>query len=365
MTTEQPGIAFLGEPRLVPLGSLRLDDQNPRLPAGKQGGDQEDLAVTLALGFDACTVAESIASHGYFNSEPLIVIPSPTEPDAYIVIEGNRRATALLGLARPDLRSTFLDADRWEQLAQHAGITTDTTIPVVVAADRRQVVPIVGFRHISGILQWQPYAQARYVAKLVDDDHMTFKEVAEMVGIDRTRVGNLYRDQAIAQQAKDLGVETGNLERSFSLLTVAMNLAKVRAHVNAPVSSQMKPGEPPVPADRVENLKELLGWVFGDGETPPVVSDSRELTKLGNVIAVDAGLTSLRGGESLEQANQRIADTKQDPRARLLLRLRTGRNSLQAAAEDIENYGADEEVQSLVEEARAAVDGLQDAMSVD
>ena len=51
---------------------------------------------------------------------------------------------------------------------------------------------------------------------------MTFAEVAEMIGIDRTKVGNLYRDQAIANQAKALGIETGNVERSFSLLTVAM-----------------------------------------------------------------------------------------------------------------------------------------------
>lgn len=365
MTTDPQNIAFLGEPRLIPLSALRLDDQNPRLPEERQGGDQEDLAVTLALGFDAYTVAESIASHGYFNSEPLIVIPSDTEPGAFVVIEGNRRLTALLGLSRQNLRSAFADADRWEQLASHTGITGDSTIPVVVAADRRQVVPIVGFRHISGILQWQPYAQARYIAKLVDDDHMTFNEVATMVGIDRTRVGNLYRDQAMAGQAKALGIETGNLERSFSLLTAAMNIAKLRGHVSAPVSSQMKPGQSPVPPARTTELKELLGWVFGDGQTPPVISDSRELSKLGNVIANDVGVQSLRKGETLEQANQRISDNKQDPRTRLILRLRTGRNSLQNAAEVLDGFEDDLEVKGLIAEARAAIDGLQDATAGD
>ena len=74
--------------------------------------------------------------------------------------------------------------------------------------DRRSVTPIIGFRHYPGILQWQPYAQARYISKLVDDDGMAYVTVAEMVGIDRTKVGNLYRDQAIAVQAKKTSAST-------------------------------------------------------------------------------------------------------------------------------------------------------------
>ncbi len=365
MTTAPRDIEFLGEPRLIPLGELRLDAENPRLPEDQQGRDQEDLAVTLALGFDAFTVAESIASHGYFNSEPLIVIPSTTESGAYVVIEGNRRLTALLGLARQDLRAAFFDTDRWDELARHAGITTSSSIPVVVATDRRQVVPIVGFRHISGIMQWQPYAQARYVAKLVDDDKMGLREVAGMVGIDRTRVGNLYRDQAIAQQAKDMGIDTGNLERSFSLLTVAMNLVKIRSFVGAPISGQVQPGAAPVPADRTNQLKEVLGWVFGDSDKPALVSESRELAKLGNVIANDIGLASLRRGESLEQANQRIRDKEQDPRVRLINRLRTGRSSVQAAAEDVESVAMDDEIRALLDELREAIAGIHEAYGVD
>ena len=34
---------------------------------------------------------------------------------------------------------------------------------------------------------------------------MTFAEVAEMIGIERTRVGNLYRDQAIASRREIWG----------------------------------------------------------------------------------------------------------------------------------------------------------------
>lgn len=352
-----PGpFGFLGETKLIAIVALRLDPENPRLPTDMQGQPQEELAVDLALGFDAFTVAESIASHGYFLSEPLIALDSGD--GTFVVVEGNRRLTALLGLVRPGIRALFADRDRWDALAQTCSIHEADAVPVVVAPDRLSVTPIIGFRHISGILQWQPYAQARYVAKLVDADGMSFAGVAEMIGIDRTKVGNLYRDQAITEQARSMGIETGNLEQSFSLLTVAMSTTKLRNHIGAPLGSKTVPGEHPIPAEKEPELQELITWVFGAGATKPVISDSREISKLGNVVATDTGLKALRGGESLDQAVQRVKDEGTDPRKRLLNRIRTGRNSLLAAAEDIADFVDDPEVAELIDEARDAIDAL-------
>lgn len=358
MSDQPTSLNFLGEASQIAIRDLRLDPSNPRLPADLQGQAQDQLAIDLALGFDAFTVAESIAAHGYFASEPLIALKDTAQPGTYLVVEGNRRLTALLGLTRKQIRSKFADADRWEQLALTSNVTPDDVIPVVIAPDRRSVTPIIGFRHISGILQWQPYAQARYVAKLVDEDGMTFAEVAEMIGIDRTKVGNLYRDQAIANQAKELGIDTGSVERSFSLLTVAMQTTKLRNHVDAPLGSKTVPGEPPIPPEKAGELKEVLTWVFGDGATKPVISDSREISKLGNVISTEVGLKSLRDGESLEHSLQKVKDAGTDPHKRLINRLRTGRNSLLAAAEDIAEFADDEDVQELIDEAREAIDAL-------
>jgi len=351
----------MGEQRRVPLRSLRLDPQNPRLPVEQRGSGQEDLAVHLELGFDALTVAESIAAHGYFGSEPLIVIASD-EPGVWVVVEGNRRLTALLGLVDNTVRREFANPDPWVKLAAKATIGLDDHIPVVVLPDRAAAGPIIGFRHISGILQWQPFAQARYVAGLVDDEGMTFTGVAQMIGIDKTRVGNLYRDQAIARQARGLGLETGPLEASFSLLTVAMNTTKLRDHIGAPVGSRTEPGEEPIPAEKVEHLRELLTWIYGEGETEPVISDSREISKLGSVVASNLGLSALRSGSTLEAAVQKIKEADVDPHQRLINRLRTGKNSLVAAMQDVADFADDDEVAELVQDVRAAADGLLDAL---
>lgn len=356
---QREGGPVRGESRWLPIRSLRLDPRNPRLPAEKQGEDQASLLSDIVLGFDALTVAESIARHGFFVSEPLIAIPSDDEPGAYVVVEGNRRLAAMIGLANRDSRRQFASAARWEELAAAAGLSVDDAVPVVVEPNRQAVTPVVGFRHISGILQWQPYAQARYIDNLVDVDGMSYIEIAETVGIDKTRVANLYRDQAIAEQAKEVGVDVRTLERSFSLLTVAMSITKLRNHVGAPMGAKTVPGEAPISDEKIRELRELLVWIFGEGARLPLVTDSRQISNLGNVVANPAGLEALRRGESLDQAQQRIKDAEEDPRKRLLLRLRAGRNSLRAAADDIAEYAEDDEVAELVEEAREAVDTLQ------
>lgn len=362
--SELKDVRAMGDAKRVPLRDLLLDPFNPRLPAEMQGEEQEELAVHLELGFDALTVAESIASHGFFGSEPLIVIAAE-EPHRWIVVEGNRRLTALLGLVDKDIRSQFASAGPWEALAAQAELRYDDQVPVVVLPDRGAATPIIGFRHISGILQWQPYAQARYIARLVDEDAMTFDEVAEMIGVDRTKVGNLYRDQAIASQARSMGIETGLMEESFSLLTVAMSTPKLRDHIDAPLGSRTVPGEPPIPESRGPELRELVKWLYGDGEIEPVIGESRDISKLGNVAASETGLRALREGSTLEAAIQKVKDADANPRQRLLLRLRSGKNALSAALDDIDDFQTDSEVADAVDEARAAADALLAAMSRD
>ena len=352
-----------GESRELPLHRLRLDPHNPRLPADLQGSSQADLAVHLELGFDAYTVAESISSHGYFGSEPLIVVADTAGDDqTWVVVEGNRRLTALLGLVDPNIRRQFANPAPWDELADRAPVSADDSVPAVILPNRAAATPIIGFRHISGILQWQPYAQARYIARLVDEDGFDYAEVAKMVGIDRTKVANLYRDQAIAQQARDLGIETGPLEQSFSLLTVAMSTTKLRDHIGAPLGSKTEPGSQPIPEAKTAEMRELVTWIFGDDEIEPVISDSRQISKLGNVAANPIGLASLREGDTLELAMQKVKDSDTHPRTRLVNRLKAGRSSLAGALDDISDFTEDEEVQDLVDEIRSAADALLTAL---
>ena len=89
--------ASAGRSSSASLSALRLDPENPRIPETHRTKDTAELATLLEMGFEAYPVAQSIAELGFFNAEPLIVIPSPDEANAWIVVEGNRRLTALIG----------------------------------------------------------------------------------------------------------------------------------------------------------------------------------------------------------------------------------------------------------------------------
>lgn len=348
---------LLGETKLIPISDLLLDPQNPRIPDMKKGASQADIAIILDMGFDAFTVAELMAVHGYFASEPMIAIPG--ENGKWIVVEGNRRLTAVLGLTDSSIRNQFLDVKKWEVLANTSKLSSTDLIPVVIATSRLAVVPVIGTRHISGILAWRPYPQARYIANLIDSENLTAAGVAAMIGLSKTNVGDLYREQAIAAQAKSLGIDIGRIESAFSLLTVAMRNSKLREHVGAPIGSQLQPGEKPIPSDKIEELKEVLEFIFGSDDKEPVITDSRQITSLANVVANPAGLAVLREGKSLEEAKQKIAAGGQSPQERLINRLTAGKNALIAAGEDIAIFNGESNIKTIIDEIESALQTLK------
>ena len=361
---ESIDLSKLGELKKIKIKDLFLDSHNPRFSESQQGQKQERIAELMEMGFEAFAVAESICRYGFFLSEPLIAIRSETSNHEYVVVEGNRRLTALFGLVKPGFRKSFATPDRWEKLASQCDLTVDSEIPVVIAPNRESCAPIIGFRHISGILSWSPFAQAKYVASLVDGRGSTFAEVAEMVGKKRGDVADLYRDQAIAQQAKEMGIDTGGIEQTFSLLTVAMRTTKIREHVGAPSGGHTTIGVKPIPTQKKDELKEVLGWIFGNANNPPVVSDSRQISKLGNVIAEVDGLAAIRKGKNLDEASQIIKSKNADPKATIMQRCQTAKNVLQALDEIAENFTDNKEVMDYIEEISELIDGIKLTMGM-
>jgi len=338
-----------GKPGNVALRNLRLDPENPRIPEAHRSDSTAELAVLVEMGFEAFSVAESIAELGFFNAEPLIVVPNDAESGTWIVAEGNRRLTALIGLAFPDIRASFATPERWEGLAQKREISPEMAIPVIMHESRDTVHHEVARVHVVGKLPWQPFMTARYIAARVAEGR-SLAEVADMIGIPRSRAADMYRDQAVLLQAQSLGLETSQVESAFSLLTNAMRSTKLRSHVGAPLGSQTQVGVDPIPASKARELEELIQWIFGDEEHEAVISDSREISKLANVVASEVGLAALRQGRTLEEARQSVADAGLDPRTSLLRKLVAGKNSLTRATDEVLDFALDGEVRSLIED---------------
>jgi hypothetical protein len=325
MTNELNQIGSVGEYRSVSIGDLRLDPDNPRIPQSYRGLGQDDLAVVLEMGFEAYAVAQSMANSGFFMGEPLLVVESEEEPGALVVVEGNRRLTALIGLTRAEIRAQFTEAEKWDQLSQDSKISPESTIPVVVHESRELTFAQIGRAHVLGKLQWRPYAQALYIAARIEEGR-TYAEVAEMIGITKAKVADLYRDQAIVAQAESAGLDTG---------------------------------KNPVPKSKLDELAETISWIFGSEDEEPKISDSRQIAQLGNVVGSAIGLKALREGDSLEEAKQKIAATGLAPRERLMNRFTAAKNALLAATDDFSEFVNDQEVRALFDDVGSALEALQ------
>lgn len=361
-TNSKSGV--VGKQLFLRVDELLLDTQNPRFGSKNKAQTQEDLALKLEMGFDIITVAESIARNGFFANEPLIVIGSDIK-GKYTVIEGNRRFTALLALTSEEIRSRMFQSERLAELAANSAFTLSDPIPCTLVENRELIAPILGFRHISGIMEWQPLAQAVFVAKLIDEDGYSFETVAEVVGKPKSEIAGMYRNQAIAKQAAEVGMNTSGLEKSFSSLTVAMSSPGIRSFINAPLGSNVEPGMKPIPQDSYANLKELLAFLFGDENREPVIRDTREINRLGKVIQNQTGLEALRNTWSLAEAESAIKEQGMDPYSRLLNRLRTANESVKRTFDDISDYLEDANVQEYVQTLNENVTSLKNLIDND
>ena len=339
------------QPATLPIDKLILDVQNPRLPESLQDGAQDELLVFITETYNAIEIARSIASHGYFPSEPLIVVGQ--DSGDYVVVEGNRRLVALKLLANPDLLIRGDDIGEWRALAESVNLPPE--VPVVIASDRQAVVPIIGYRHISGIEPWEPYQKARFIADLVDRDSLDFEYVAGLVGERTTDVAAHYRNYRIVKQAREeFGADVSPVTGRFGVFTRAMTSLNLRAHIGAPAPGDVAPKTNPLPSDVSRKVTELFSWVFGDGENDPVLSDSRQISQLGRVVASQEGIQVLRTTRDLEGASIASGGLLQ----RLLTRLRRANSFLKAAREDYRLYKDDEDVQDLIEDCQAALQEL-------
>jgi hypothetical protein len=333
-------------PSFFAVGDLQLDARNPRLPENIQSGSPDDLLRHIAVHYEPLEIGRSIARHGYFPSEPIIVVKEGGEN---IVVEGNRRVVALQLLADPDRAADLEleDAIEWAQLASEESFELPTDIPSVVAKSREAVAPILGFRHISGIEPWEPWAQARFLSSFIDTEGKSFEESAALVGETERAVRESYRNYRVARQMAEFGIDITEIINRFGVFTRAMQDTGIREFLKGPIAPDVKSGAKPLPnsAKSRANAKDLAKWVFGAGpEEPPLFTDSRKLSELGLALQSKEGLKELRETGDLEAAFSLAGGL----RNRLLERLNRAASSLAAAKTDIDEYRDDEDVQTAL-----------------
>jgi hypothetical protein len=337
----------------VKAGDLNLDEENPRLPEDLAQRTQKALLAWMANEYNTIEVARSIAVHGFFDSEPLIAVK---EKGKLVIVEGNRRLTALKLLLDAKLRESLeLDeADLWEELANESDL--EDSFPVVVAKNRNEVAPIIGYRHIAGVEPWDPWAKARFIANQVEVQKKSFSKVAAIVGEREADVRAHYRNyRLIVDSREKLKLSTERVTKKFGIFTRAMNSPALRAHMGAPAPNEIAVGRATLSRNKKDEVKEVFGWLFGDGGKSAVITDSRQISELGDVLASPAALKVLRSTGDLEEALLASGGAK----TRLIKRLRTALQALERAQPDIGKFASDPEVNTILDRCSEIVGKLK------
>lgn len=291
----------MSETITLDLDQLLLDEDNPRLPT-TVGREQTQMIVYIARTTSIAEIMTAIAENDYFPGEPLVVVPSGQK---YIVVEGNRRLTALKLLQNPSLYDKSRRIREIAESAKHR----PTNIPCVVFENRTEVLNYLGYRHITGVKQWEPLAKARYIAQYFD--HHTdpavgtaarYVHVARGIGSQGPYIKRQLDGLAIYQEIEQHEFyEIPDLDEeniSFSLLSTAVGYESILKFV----SDSEHPYVDPADLNR-KHVESLARWMFEkDTQGATVLGDSRNIQRLAVIVSDERALASLMEGDPLDKA---------------------------------------------------------------
>jgi hypothetical protein len=286
---------------------LRLDADNPRLAHLPIGRTQEDLVRAMWREMAVDELCQSIAENGFFPEEPLLAIPDPDSPkheQRFIVVEGNRRLTAVMLLLDADLRKSIRATDiptiSEEQIEQLR------SVPVAIYPNKEALWEYFGFRHVNGPKEWDALSKATYVAKIHRQGH-SLEEIARKIGDKNQTVKRFYRGYVLLEQAeRSAGFDRANVDQKrfhFSHLYTAAAYPQIQKFLG--ISDDGSLAENPVSPESLPDLKELMTWLFGDrelGKPAEVRKQNPDLGRLRDVIDNRQALSAIRSGISLERA---------------------------------------------------------------
>lgn len=286
--------------RSIEIDDLHFDPDNPRLPLKLRG---ESEAQVFAFLLRECSLIElmlSIGSQGFFQGEPLLVVPR-TE-GGYTVVEGNRRLAAVKLLSREEPPPVFV---KQVQAAREAATHKPRTVPVLEFGSRDEILVYLGYRHITGVNEWGALEKARYLQQLAGmygDQPDKYKALAKQIGSRADYVAKTLAALDLVELANDNGffdkARVDPDQIPFSLLTTALSYKTIGDFVGVESNEHVD-----IEKVDVRKLNQLFSWLFVEEAGTTRVGESRNLRTLARVVSNEKALASFVKGASLEEAD--------------------------------------------------------------
>lgn len=347
-----------GQRDKVPVGLLHFDRANPRFTPDKRPNDESDAAVIEYLDrtADLGELIQSIASSGYVDIEPLIVIE---RDDLLIVLEGNRRLAALKCLLDPALAKEANVSVPVVDPALSPSLQAVTAFKVDREDEARN---LIGFKHINGPQGWDAYAKALYAAKWLDDEvakgdqGLSLNEIASRMGDKHDTLYRIVSAVYVLQQAEENDLfrveDRAKKNFHFSHLYTALTYSEYRDFLGLPKADRSaNPQRNPVSPDYYPQLKMVLIWLYGsrlERIDPAIRTQAPDLSLLKRVLGNPVARRVMMERSDLVEALELTIDGGD----RFIKALVDAQAALRTASTEITSADEDDETMEIAVDVR-------------
>lgn len=304
-------IVGVRESKLVDIGLLNFDKNNPRFTPDKRPNEDSDRAIVaeLARTADLSELVQSIGTSGYINIEPLIVV---VRANQLVVLEGNRRLAALKALRDNSLANfAKLSLPEFDDKIR----ATMDRILVYRVEREEDARELIGFKHINGPQAWDAFAKATFAARWLDSqdsesDPLTLSDIANRMGDKHATIHRMVTAYYVLMQADKLNIfhMDDRYKRTFSFSHLYTGLSYVEftdyLGMKRPQRDQ-DPSRDPVRPEYYEKLRYVLTWLYGSKEReiqPVVRSQNPDLGRVREVLQSKSGTRVLEQTSHLDDA---------------------------------------------------------------
>lgn len=290
--------------QMIPTTKLYFDPDNPRFYRIKNTHDVNAIIEKMLDVENLPDLMRSIGQSGYFASEPLVVIKG--EAGNYIVMEGNRRLAAVKLLngeiLPPEKRKNSIS-----EIKSGIAVTPPKKLPCLVFSSQKEILQGLGYRHITGIQDWDSLSKAKYLIELRDALYSTLpraeqlRSMANSIGSRPATIAQLLTGLALyekAQNARFFGLPIDATDIAFSYITTALNYKAICTWLGLESGTDMD-----MLSLNLENLRLIFAWMFSkDQQGRTILGETRNLRIMAAIVASPEAINVLVDTGRLDEA---------------------------------------------------------------
>lgn len=210
------------------VSNLKLDNNNPRIPSYYSTRTTNDILSYMFDHEDISKLAQKIAEKGFIPHEPIYVIK---DNDNYIVVEGNRRLTALKCLLNPEKAPTAASRSLMRKLHKNMAYRIIDKIEVIVAPSRKDIEIVLYELHAEGKKQWSRQQKSKFIAEIGTEGGESIAEIALRFGVTPSEIRDSVQEYLLSKYFKFMDF---SLDIEEKINKNKINMSTLSRIVNSP-----------------------------------------------------------------------------------------------------------------------------------